>query len=302
MYAVYKYKNTATAAQVQADILLLLTGTTSTASLSASCDLVGSSILTTYDAAGWTSYDASAYTAGFCVRRLQQDATTYKYITFECQSTTAASLRVAESWNSGTHAGTNVTGFTTSLAWTAASGGYFLIYASADIVCIQSMTIGGVRTSLVSCVELDNTDGMFIAGYPTAGILAYSAGSAMNSISGTMARVKHPNASGDATTTAALMTQVLSYSSTGPNAGTLYRDASENSCVCFMTPSFLATYSATGTLQNYGVPARVLGKKKYAPGNFTTPVVNDTIVIGTTTYICMQQFTSGKESIWVPNG
>lgn len=64
MYARYNYLSTATAFDILQDIVLLLTGTTDVNLLSASCDKVNSFCLTTYNPAGWTIHDPTAYSHG----------------------------------------------------------------------------------------------------------------------------------------------------------------------------------------------------------------------------------------------
>lgn len=306
MLAKYQYLTTATAAQVQADILLLLTGTTSTASLSASCDKPNSSILTTYDSAGWTSYDSAAYTNGFCVRALQQDGVTYKYLTFEASSTTNFAVRIAEAWNSGTHAGTNVTGAATN-TWSASSGGVFWIYATQQLVVIRhSNTAANSFTNTIACIEMDNTDGMIIAGYPTQGLVSYPVNTATAATAGTFCRIKHPNGAGDLTTTSAILAHILTIASDKTALqcamGCTFRDASETVQVCFMEPGYSQQYATTSPGNTYGIPGKQLGKMKFGPQAYTTPAFADTIVIGSTTYFCFARNSATFETIWVANG
>lgn len=301
MFAKYQYTSSATQAQVQADLLLILTGTTNLASLSASCNQANSSISTTYDVAGWTSYDTAAYTNGFCVRALQQDGVTYKYMLFNASSNTVWTTAIAEDWDNGAHTGTNVV-TTSNLAWAASSGGIFWIYASGSTIIIRHTNVAlSVLSALACSYEMDNSDGMVIAGYPTTFLGVESANSANLAVA-TPCRIKHPSTVGDLTTTSAFAVSMLGTSgSTGmapTYAGMLYRDAAEALSVCFMPPCYVFSSSSTGS--TYGIPGKVLGNIRLSPSTYTTATFLDTIVIGATTYICLldgSQFT-----LWVAQG
>jgi hypothetical protein len=57
---------------------------------------------------GWASYDASAGTNARAYRAVNKDGSTYKYIVIDVNSTGYIIMKNYESWNSGTHVGTNL--------------------------------------------------------------------------------------------------------------------------------------------------------------------------------------------------
>lgn len=290
MFAVYTYGASATQANVKADILAILTGTTSVGSLSASCVTASSSITTTYTTAGWSSYDTSAFTNGFAIRALQQDGVTYKYVGIDVTSSTVLTLHVYESFNSGTHTGTNDISRTSAI--TLSAGGTLLIYAEQA----QIIILAASGTFPLNCMEFDNTAGNIISGYPTTCQLSGFFG-------GTAPRIKNPSASGDLTTTSAFICGADTNADTtnNLNRGRLYRNASEVTCMQLQTPFMWQTTTQAAT--QYGLMNKLLGGAVFGSG-----VINasnkDTVVIGATTYI--QIYTAGTSAqngnIWVPNG
>jgi len=107
MYAQYQYSAGHTAANLLADIGLLLTGTTDKATLSAGVDQANTSIWST-DAAGWSLYDGAAGTNAACYRVAWHDAAQYCYIVIDTNTAGYVLMKGYESWNSGTHTGTNL--------------------------------------------------------------------------------------------------------------------------------------------------------------------------------------------------
>jgi hypothetical protein len=303
MFAKYQYNASATQANVQADIRLILTGTTNTASLSANCNTAASSITST-DVAGWTSYDTAAYTTnGFCIRALQQDGVTYKYFTMELSSTTNYNMRIAEAWDSGTHTGTNVVA-SANTAWTASTGGIFWIYATQEVILITHSTTTNIGfTNTHGAFELDNTEGMIPATYPTQFLLTLTAAGTAALPVGTACRIKNPNGVGDLTTTSTFASPIFT-ASTAASAymqyGCVYRDSSENIKICFVPPAY-AFSNGSNTL-GYGYPGKVLGKVRLCNANYATPVFLDTIVIDGVTYVCFLKGSGTQVSIWVREG
>lgn len=300
MYAVYTHDSSTTQANLVNDIILILTGTTNTASLSADCVTASSSITTTYAVAGWTLHDASAGSNLQVVKALQQDGVTYKYVGIQATSTTAFSIVVYESWNAGTHTGTNdVT--SNSITWSSSTQQPFYIYATqqAIVITLQTTAISGSFASPCCALEVDNTLGTFIAGYPTT--FTYSTA---NDISqGTGPRVKNPKAPGDLTTTSTFfMSSPNADSSGSPCKGFIFRDASETVQMALLTPVIHACTIATDV--SYGAFGKLLGSIKFG-SCLASPVTQDTASIGGSTYIAIYIETGGSNlgtSMWVKQG
>lgn len=297
MYAVYTHNNSTSQANLVNDIVLLLTGTTNPASLSADCVTGSTTVSTTYDAAGWTLYDAAAGSNLQVIRALQQDGVTYKYVGIEASSTSVFRITVYESWNSGTHVGTN--GVTSNnVAWSSTTQQPFYIYASQQaivITCFNSSTYASPACAL----EVDNTLATFIAGYPTT----FTFSSANDISQGTGPRIKNPKASGDLTTTSTFfMSSPNADNSGSPCKGFIFRDASETVQMALLTPVFHACTAATDT--NYGAFGKLLGSVKFG-SCIASPVTLDTASIGGTTYVAMYIETGSSAlgtSMWVKQG
>lgn len=140
MFAAYAYKNGATAANILADLVAIFTGTTNVASLSADCDQPNTSILTTYNAAGWTVHDAAAGTNKVCLKAVcNHDAAVYKYITIDTNTAGFVILGLWQSWNAGTHTGdacNQVPGTSLQQRWSNASTGTLYLLSSARYLAI----------------------------------------------------------------------------------------------------------------------------------------------------------------------
>ncbi|MEO5329334.1 MAG: hypothetical protein H7829_13965 [Magnetococcus sp. THC-1_WYH] len=108
MYCKYVYKAAASKANILADVVQLLTGETALSNLSSDCN-VGASQLVTTVAAGWTLHDASAGTNARCIKApLADDATTFKYMVIDTNTTGSIFGKVYETWNATAHTGTNL--------------------------------------------------------------------------------------------------------------------------------------------------------------------------------------------------
>ncbi len=148
MYAVYKYLNGATAANVLADVVAILTGTTDVNTLSASCDKVNSSIFST-NAAGWEMHDASAGTNSVVLKAAVHDnASQYKYMWLTTNTAGYFGCALYETWNATSHTGTNVcNNDTSSTGWQRvnyafATGGFLYISATARHALFHSLSSG----------------------------------------------------------------------------------------------------------------------------------------------------------------
>jgi hypothetical protein len=229
MFTVYNYAAGATQANVLSDIVKLLTGETNKANLSAACVQANTSILSTV-AAGWSVWDASAGTNIQCLRAINQDASTYKYYLLQFGSTTAFSAATAESWNAGTHTGTNVTPYAAN-TWDSAGGGYFYIYATSKNIVILPWTSTGYKGIVGSLFEF--TREATPATYPTAVVVSGTGFcNPSGATSGYSPRIKSPLGAGDYTSTnyvhmgalAPLPSCVQNLNNTGSAS---YRDSTE---------------------------------------------------------------------------
>lgn len=109
MYAKYVYLAGQTAAQLLADLVAICTGTTNVASLSAGCDKVNTVIAAQIEPAGWTVFDAAAGTNRVCLTApCKEEPARLKYVLFNTSGPPNFHREVYESWNAGTHAGSNM--------------------------------------------------------------------------------------------------------------------------------------------------------------------------------------------------
>lgn len=161
MYAKYTYKTTATQAQVLRDLILILTGTTSTGSLSASCDTANSSIDTTFCTTGNNNdHDSGASantTQGFRMS-VHDDTGTYFYVAL---TSTATTLQIGmwDAWNSGTHVGTSPGAASTSTMTVPSigtTGGTIHLWSDGKAVFLQ--TQGSQTTFPLSVVQITRDD------------------------------------------------------------------------------------------------------------------------------------------------
>ena len=229
MYAVYNYAAGATQANVLSDIVKLLTGETNKANLSAACVQANTSIISTVSA-GWSVWDAAAGTNIQCLRALNQDGSTYKYYLLQFGSTTAFSAATAETWNAGTHTGTNVTSYAAN-TWDSAGGGYFYIYASQKNIVILPWTSSGYKGIVGSIFEF--TREATPATYPTVLLLANTNFCYPGAVNCAYSpRIKNPIGAGDYTSTIyasiGAMTPVSGVLQNSNSSGSAaYRDSTE---------------------------------------------------------------------------
>lgn len=163
MWARYDYAASSTLANVQADVIAVLTGTTDKTTLSAACVQASTSIISTV-AAGWSVYDASAGTNRQVLRALCADGTTYKYVLLDFATSGQLRMEVYESWNSGTHTGTNRCALAASTTPTVnqtislTSGGTLFLMASNRYMGI----LGWVGGLYGGTLPASNTDPMLV--------------------------------------------------------------------------------------------------------------------------------------------
>ena len=167
MYAVYKYLNGATQANVLADLVAILTGTTDVQTLSSSCDKASSLITTALTPAGWAVHDAAVPTANTMVLKapIADNPSQFKYMWLSTNISGYFENRLYEGWNATAHSGTNMAyndssynSYSQRVNFAFASGGFLYISASNRHMLIHSMssgsTIGSASvTGPSGCVE-----------------------------------------------------------------------------------------------------------------------------------------------------
>ncbi len=174
MFAKYEYQAGSSLANIMSDIVAILTGETVVANLSADC-VDANSYINSTDAAGWTVYDAIAGTNAQCLRALNADASTYKYIVIDLNTANKLFCKVYQSWDSGAHTGTNLAYNSDNTTQgcqkiDTTNGGVLYIGSTARGVIFNSFAGGiwGVNTagvySPIGCFERTRA-----AGWDTAG-------------------------------------------------------------------------------------------------------------------------------------
>jgi len=147
MFAKYEYAAGSSLANIMSDIVAILTGETVVANLSVAC-VDANSYINSTDAAGWTVYDAAAGTNAQCLRALDADASTYKYIVVDLNTANKQYCKVYESWNPGAHTGTNLSYRSNDSVYAgqkidSTTGGVLYIGATARGVIFNSF-VGGI--------------------------------------------------------------------------------------------------------------------------------------------------------------
>jgi hypothetical protein len=186
MYATYKYNAGATKANILSDVVAICTGTTDKNTLSSSCDKPNTEILTTYSTAGWTLHDATAGTNAIAIKApLEDDATKYKYVVIDTNTTNTIFTKVYENWNASTDVGTNPCALNTTTSVhqviDTTNGGYLRIAASERMVLFYSSTgtypYGNPNNNALSgCIEASRIMlwDTVANGYPCFGLLCKS--------------------------------------------------------------------------------------------------------------------------------
>lgn len=187
MFARYEYKAGTTLANLIADVTAILTGTTDKATLSADCVQATTEIISTV-AAGWVMHDAAAGTNKVCLKALNIDGGTYKYMTLDFNTANQLMILSYESWNASTHVGTNVTytDSTNSLAIGISSGGTVFIFGSGRYALISTVSSTFVWSNLVGVIEYTRDDpwNTVANGYPAYGLFRANALAGCNPASG----------------------------------------------------------------------------------------------------------------------
>jgi hypothetical protein len=172
MHSIYGYISGVTQAQLLSDIVAMLTGETNKANLSAGCDQAATTISAAYDVAGWTVYDAAAGTNAQVLRApCVGDGSQYKYAEINTNTSGQVFIGLWESWNSGTHTGTNLSFLSKTSGYgqryaTAAAGVIYISASSGRIIMYGVSSAGnGNSTNLSSCGILE-----FDRGYTWCGV------------------------------------------------------------------------------------------------------------------------------------
>ncbi|MBF0096286.1 MAG: hypothetical protein HQM04_06525 [Magnetococcales bacterium] len=159
MFAKYVYNAAANTAHVLADVVAILTGTSDTATLSASCNKAASSITATV-AAGWTLHDVSAGMNAQALKAANADSG-YKYVVIDTNTSGAIFTKIYYSWDEGVHSGSNlaynsdVASYSQRLDLT--NGGTLYLFASPRYLLLASSVAAGwgspTNSGPSGCVE-----------------------------------------------------------------------------------------------------------------------------------------------------
>ncbi len=200
MYAKYVTNATSTLANVIADIAALLCGG-SIASLSASCDKVNSTLVSTV-APGWTAHDISGSVAnsGRVISAPDASGLTTKYANIYTPSVGTIDVLTYDAFNAGTHTGTNA-----STAVTSPMNSISL--TSVNVIAIWATPRGfymqGVTVAAGGSGHFEYTrDIQYLIGttYPCCFALSKDTlGSASSTSLGQTSRMKNLTAAGDTT-------------------------------------------------------------------------------------------------------
>lgn len=193
-----KYVTTsgATTDQMIADLVAIITGGT-IASLSASCDKVNSAVIANSTATGWTLFDSFnvtvvGTTGGYVLTANAATGSTVKYARLYKSASNAVDIVANETWNAGTHTGTNLTtgagGISLSVSTT------YMVFATARTFMIWNSTgtAAAVCEFTRDCPYLSGTT------YPSY-LVASQTGLAQSGGQMYMPRQKNLTATGDST-------------------------------------------------------------------------------------------------------
>lgn len=256
MFARYDYIAGATYANIISDISAIITGETNKANLSASCFQTSTYILST-NAAGWEVHDASAGTNKIAFKAICVDATAYKYITIDVgtQNANAITFKVWESWNSGSHVGTNGTSTAGNIPIDLISGGILFIGSTNRYIILIGYSSGTFYSyNPHICAEISREDPWHTVanGYPCwISMSSYLRDNGNNYYT----RVKIAGAS-DSVNGGQTLTSQFGISSYGPNS-VAYRgiDSNNSTRIHFLVPIY-AYYDISGT---HSISGKILG-------------------------------------------
>jgi len=239
MFARYNYSAGATVANIMADVCAILTGTTDKATLSASCDQTNTYIYNTYTDASWIMHDSAAGTNQVVLKGARHDdPTNYEYAMLDFNSVASKfGIRIYETWNETTHAGTNLCYTAAGAALTTyyqrintTSGGSIIIYAyEGRCMLFQGNTSTGIgddtNKAWIGCAQRTRISpwDTVAAGYPLSSVICgYSMFAGLSDVL-PLCRSKNPSG-GDYTssTSAGLKTTGHGLRSDKPPVTTVY--------------------------------------------------------------------------------
>lgn len=265
MLAKYTTLSTATLAQVQADLIALACGG-SIAELSASCDKVNSSILANSEPIGWSLVDVAGPSNSRIITAKDIDNND-KFVGLYQSSSTQLSITSFDTYNSGTHTGTNQSyGNSNPISFSSGVSQTFYVYSTSRNLAFMNNTGSAVIGSFEFTREAPFMSSNNYPAHALVGYWGYSTGL-------TIPRIKNMTAVGDSVNG---VNVAGIFTVGGNNFGSPYRDAND----AIVHPVFEAYVSMNPTY--YNLP---LGKlydilmTSNGLGNFM-----DTVVIEGITY------------------
>lgn len=243
MYAAYCYKAGSNIANILSDLTLLITGTTDINALSTDCVKANTSLVSVVPS-GWTLFDNAAGTNQKCIRAVNQDDISYKYVILSLPDSSTIRLVLYESWNATTHTGINPAALSHSLGiWSSGEGGYFYIYATARNLFILPWITAGYQTAPMI---MEFSRAVLPSTYPCAVSTINNAVCYTASGSGYLSRVKNFSGTGDVGPNN--IYGIVNYVSLG-GVGLSYtkKDLNENTVALFYKPGV----GVTGATKSY---------------------------------------------------
>lgn len=317
MYIKYAYVPGATYANMLADIIAIICNNSTFASLSAACDQAASSILANSSTSNWAVYDAAASATSQVVRSLNADGSTYKYLQVDLTAATIT-CKAWESWNAGTHAGTNQAASgaavkSPTLAVSAnTSGGYLYVMATNFYVFLMTPQLNTVNK--VGVVEFSRDTPSLSSAYPCHAIY-HSLGTVSQNATGSprvssgaggfgVCRLKAPSAAGDlaaATINQQFFNMAMPYDGIGT---TLTQSNSGGGALDTAGVPYLLTVPVVLACCGYSAAAArlvmlglVLGNIKAIPPDMPAFSSGDELLIGGVTHVLL---TEGLGALAIP--
>lgn len=306
MYAKYVWNDGATIPNVLVDIVALFTTQDADiSSLSASCNKTLTVVNANTVKTNWAMFDAFAGTNKVCLRSLNADGLTYKYIVIEIAATPSISIKAYESWNAVSHVGINVSGgYAGVVPVTLYSSNYVVLMATDRYIGVTNSPLVGTQYNLI--LEFSRDSYMIDSTYPCIAVLD-SNSSFFQTINGNaspgaigVCRVKNPS----------LYTGDIVSNMVGPLTALIANPNTPNITVTqnggaygvggvrrlFTIPLQLIVTPPTGGEMAY--LGEVLGSICVAPTIGTTVANLDEIAIGTDTFILITR--NGGSCLLIP--
>lgn len=135
-------------------------------------------------AKGWEVHDVSAGTNAYSYKAVNKDGSTYKYIVLDYNTSGAIIMKLYESWDSGTHTGTNLATDTDNASYNQQvdlTNGFLLNVGSHERFLWFNSLVSGVLGSptnngptIVAEMARDAEFDTVVAGYPKACWITYA--------------------------------------------------------------------------------------------------------------------------------